>query len=214
MSAARKVVIEITSDNVCPWCYIGKKRLDKAIARAPSNLSFDIRFRPFQLDPSASPYGVPKLEAYERKFGADRVEKMIPHMKAVGEAEGIKFDYGGLIANTLDSHRLLAFAASQDKQLPVSAALFAAYFENQQNIGDRETLIEIAAKAGLDADAARAYIESDAGEKEVREEVAGARQRGISGVPFFRIDGMYEISGAQDPAVFEEVFAKLAETSA
>ncbi|KAJ3158199.1 hypothetical protein HDU86_003157 [Geranomyces michiganensis] len=214
MSAARKVVIEITSDTVCPWCYIGKKRLDKAIARAPSSLSFDIRFKPFQLDPTMSPYGVPKLQAYEQKFGADRVKDMIPRMKAVGEAEGIKFDYGGMIANTLDSHRLLTFAESQGKQLPVAAALFTAYFENQENIGDRETLISIASKCGLDADAVRTYIESDAGEKDVREQVAGARRKGISGVPFFRIDGKYEISGAQEPAVFEEVFAAIAGNSA
>ncbi|KAI8922301.1 thioredoxin-like protein [Powellomyces hirtus] len=216
MTAVRKVLIEITSDTICPWCYVGKRRLEAAIARAPKTLEFDIVYKPFFLNPSLPAEGTNKLEMYESKFGKERVAKMLETMKHVGNEVGIKFDYGGLTANTMDSHRLLEYAKQHNKQLPLVEKLFSAYFEQTKNIGDRDVLASVAAEVGFDKAEVLAYLNSDEGDgtHEVVEQVESAQRRRITGVPFFRINRTYDIGGAQEPETFVEIFEKIASDSA
>ncbi|KAJ3020411.1 hypothetical protein HKX48_000819 [Thoreauomyces humboldtii] len=206
----RKILIEIVSDNICPFCYVGKRRLEKAMQTVADKrlpITFDVQFKPFMLDP--------KMDSYIGKFGEDRVKNMIKAMGDTGRSVGINFSYEGLIANTMDSHRLLEYAKQEGKQSTVVDAVFNAYFENAQNLGDRNVLADAGAKGGLDRDAVLRYLESDEGTHEVLEGLDAARRRRITGVPFFRIDrGAYEISGAQDESVFVEIFEDLAKKAA
>ncbi|KNC98000.1 thiol oxidoreductase FrnE [Spizellomyces punctatus DAOM BR117] len=211
--AARVIPIEIVSDTVCPWCFVGKRRLEKAIAAAKNRnlpLEFKIKFKPFQLDPTLPKEGVSKIKKYEAKFGPERIQQMIPHMQVVGAAEGIKFSYDGLIANTVDSHRVLEYALQKGAQLELVEELFKDYFERNKNIGDHEVLADAAARVGLDKEEVLAYLKTDQGKHEVEEQIESAYRRRITGVPHFRINGTYSLGGAQDPEAFLEIFEALA----
>jgi predicted DsbA family dithiol-disulfide isomerase len=198
-------------------CFVGKRRLEKAMRAAKERnpaLEFEVRWHPFFLDPSLPPEGVDKMGMYKAKFGEARMAQMLPYMAAVGAADGITFDYGGRVANTLQSHRLIEFArgaggaAAQDRLVE---ALFKAYFENQGNLGDTETLLAAAEAAGLDRGAAAAHLASDAGKDDVVRDVrAYASKFRISGVPFFALnDGKLKLSGAQEPATLLDAFEQL-----
>jgi len=218
-AAARVIRVDVVSDTICPWCFIGKRRLERAIKDVSARLPvrFEVVWRPFLLDPTLPAEGVDKMERYISKFGAARMAQMLPYMAAVGEAEGITFDYGGKVAATHESHRVLeralelGGAALQDK---VVEALFHFYFENKGNIGDRAGLVSAAASAGMDATALTAYLDSEAGHKEVNDAIrAWASKYRISGVPFFIFDGKHSLSGAQDPATFVEALESVAGAS-
>lgn len=163
MAATKNIVlkIDVISDTVCPWCFIGKRRLEKAMNQfmaTHSNVTFDVEWHPFQLAPTMSKTK-PKMEHYIRKFGQERAQAMVPYMKSVGEPEGISFSYGGVIANTLDSHRLIHWSRQFGCQNQVVEELFKDYFEREQNIGDASVLAAAAERAGLDKDKVRLYID-------------------------------------------------------
>ena len=196
---------------------MGKRRLEEAVrvlqARQPE-VAVDVRWRPFFLDPGLPKEGMSKMERYNKKFGEARVQQIIPHMQRVGQQHEppIRFSYGGLIADTLDSHRLIEHAAAHGKQDGVVEALFSRYFEREANIGDREVLLDAAAEAGLEREETRAFLASDAGVEETRAEAADlVRRHNVSGVPHFIIGGRVQFSGAQEaPAIvdcFEHVLA-------
>ncbi|KAF9897593.1 hypothetical protein BX616_005303 [Lobosporangium transversale] len=211
-STPKKIKIDIVSDIVCPWCYIGKIRLEKAISSyrsKPENkdVQFEVNWFPYQLDPSASKTPIPKMTNYANKFGPTRAPLIRDRMIKVGEAEGIHFKYGGNIVNTLDSHRLVWFATRKGKQDEMVTELFKNYFE-EDKCGEIPTLIESAVKVGLDREEVEKFLKSDEGVQEVQQEIERAKLQGVQGVPNFTFNEKFVLSGAQEPSTFEEVFDK------
>jgi len=206
----RIVKVDIVSDTICPWCYIGKKRFESAVAKLdPERVQVQVNWLPFFLDATLPAPGKDKLTHYKHKFGEARTAQMLPYMQEVGKAEGIKFSYGGKIGNTMNSHRLIEFAKTKGKQDEIVNTLFEAYFEKEQDISDPATLIAAAVKAGLDKDETKRFLESQELVDVVKKEVNEAYEKDISGVPHFSFEGRFQLSGGQDPAVFLNVFRKL-----
>ncbi|KAK4054898.1 hypothetical protein OIV83_000822 [Microbotryomycetes sp. JL201] len=213
------VEIEITSDSICPFCYIGYKRITEAIDRTKAKnlpLDFSIKMAPFELDPTlpTSP-GLNKREMYRKKFGdASRIEAMEKAMAERGKGVGINFSYGGNVSNTRDSHRLIEKARSlkgEQGQLRFTERLFKTYFEEEGDVGSHELLARDAETAGImTKDEALAFLKSDELKKEVDEGIKRAQMRGISGVPFTILNGKLAISGAQETDTFEQVFEQIA----
>ncbi|KAH3953541.1 hypothetical protein HBH53_029010 [Parastagonospora nodorum] len=206
--------INVVSDTVCPWCYVGKKRLEKGIAeykeRHPgSNDTFAINWFPFYLDPTA-PKSIDKQERYESKFGKERTTMMQQRLSQIGHAEGINFKYGGKTGNTRDSHRLIQLGKTKSPQLQtrVIEELFAAYFENEKDITRQDILIEAGVKAGLEEKEIKEWLESGKGGPEVDKEVQDAVEQNISGVPNFTINDQFEVGGAQDASAFVQLFER------
>ncbi|KAK9132239.1 hypothetical protein Scep_011767 [Stephania cephalantha] len=210
------IKIDISSDTVCPWCFVGKKNLDKAIASAKDQFDFKIQWHPYLLNPSAPKEGIPKREFYEKKFGSQSVE-MAARMTEVYRRLGLEYNMSGLTGNTLDSHRLITWAAHHglDKQNALVEELFVGYFTQGKYIGDRQVtvldiifimkfLAEAAAKVGLEG--AEEFLEDpNKGVAEVNEELA-KYSTCINGVPHFVINGEIKISGGQPPEVFLRAF--------
>ena len=217
--AARVIHVDVVSDTICPWCFVGKRRLlaGLALARraARTPLELEVRWRPFFLDDTLpGGAGVDKLARYNAKFGAARVASMLPMMARVGAAEGIAFAWGGNTGATLDSHRLQEWARREggpplaDR---LNEELFQRYFERAQTPCDREVLADAAAAAGLDRAAAAAFLASGELAREVQAEAAEWRAaHAVSGVPFFVFDGVEVVEGAQDAAIFAAVLTRLA----
>lgn len=172
---------------------------------------FEVKWRPFFLRPDMSKEGVNKLAMYKEKFGEERMAKMIPHMAQVGQTVGINFSYGGLIANTMDSHRVMNWALKQGTaaQDAVCEKLFSAYFEQEKNIGSEEVLVECVKQAGLDGEACRKMLRDGGETKEVMDDIqAYQRRMRISGVPHFVINGTEQLSGAQEAETFAAIFSQ------
>jgi len=212
--------IDVISDSICPFCFIGKRNLDKAISiSAEQNipLSFDVEFHPFLLDPSQKPGDPPqdKRQRYESKFGKERFAAMKQMMKERGKMVGIDFSYDGPVSQTTDSHRLLSYAYSRGGT-PLQSALierlFSGYFEHNADVGSPEFLATSAVEAGVfpTKEEAKEWVEGDELRNEVTKGVRRAQMMGVSGVPFFLIDQKYAISGAEDPELFVQVFDKIA----
>jgi predicted DsbA family dithiol-disulfide isomerase len=208
------VDIQVWSDVICPWCYIGKIRLEKAIAEFPGDVT--VTFRAYQLDPSSVPQPLPIKEALAAKFGGvDQADQMFAHVTEVAAADGLTLDFGRAIAaNTFDSHRLIAWAAGQSRQADMLAALQRAHFTDGVDIGSRPALAAVAGSIGLDRAAALGCLESDAGATSVTADLAEARELGITSVPTFVVDGKYAIQGAQEPATLVSAFAEIARREA
>ncbi|TLQ43632.1 DsbA family oxidoreductase [Streptomyces marianii] len=202
--------VEIYSDLVCPWCYIGKRRFEKALAAFPGAAGVDVVYRPFQLDPAASETAEPSADVYERKFGRPAATMFGPLTRAAA-AEGITFRMAeALAANTLQAHRLLWFARQHGRQAEVKERLLAHYFTDGGDLGDREALAGLAEAAGLDRAAALAFLTSSEGTGEVRAELAEAAALGVTAVPTFVIDGTLVLEGAQSPEVLLEALERAA----
>lgn len=200
--------IDIIVDTICPWCYVGKKRFERALALRPQNV-LQVGWRPFQLNPRMPLGGTDRREYVERKFGgSERARRMHDSIERIGIEEGISFDFRSIkkIPNTLDSHRLIRFAAERDLQAPVVGALFEAYFTKGRDIGDRRELAGIGQSAGLDRGEAQEYLESDRDVEAITAEDRLARQLGVNGVPSFIFDRKYAVSGVQSAEVFVQVF--------
>ncbi|KAI9824933.1 MAG: hypothetical protein M1832_001538 [Thelocarpon impressellum] len=211
-----KFDIEVVSDTVCPWCYVGKKRLESGIAayraaRPGSEDTFSISWAPFYLNPDAPKKAIDKRQFYQDKFGPQRAKMIFETLSNIGLAEGIDFKFGGKTGNTRDSHRLIQLGKNkgEDAQTRVVEALFNAYFEREQDITSHAVLRESGIKAGLDASDVDEWLKSDKGGSQVDRETREARMRHISGVPNFTIQGEYEVGGAQDPETFVKIFEKV-----
>ncbi|KAF2147232.1 uncharacterized protein K452DRAFT_314438 [Aplosporella prunicola CBS 121167] len=206
--------IDIVSDTVCPWCLVGKKRLESAISQHkavyPSD-TFATTWCPFYLDPTAPVPGEDKQTRYERKLGAQRTAMIQERLAQVGRENGINFKFGGRTGNTRDSHRLIQLGKTKSPELQtrVVEELFAAYFENEKDITDHAILRSAAVNAGLEEAEVNEWLSTDKGGKEVDEEVAKAQMRFISGVPNFTIQGKYQIGGAEESATFLETFQQI-----
>ncbi|KAG0222147.1 hypothetical protein BGW42_006855 [Actinomortierella wolfii] len=209
--AANTISVDIVSDTVCPWCYIGKRRLEKAIdlvKQKHPDANFKINWHPYQLDPSAPTTPIKKIDMYKRKFGPDRAYQIKDRMIQIGLGDGIHFAYEGNTINTLMSHRLIRFATERGHQDAIVEELFKNYFE-ENKCGELSTLIEAGVKVGLDRKEVEEYLTSDKGTEEVKREIAQARYDGVQGVPHFTIQDKYVLSGAQDSTTFAEVFERV-----
>jgi len=201
--------IDIISDTICPWCFIGKRRLERALTASPG-VTPEIAWHPFQLNPDMPPEGMDRSHYLEAKFGgAARARDIYRVVTRAAQSAGLGLDIEAIrrTPNTLASHRLIYRARADGRQQAVVEALFQAYFLDGRDIGQVPVLADIAAAAGLDRDVVRAYLESDQDQDLVRAEDVRARKLGINGVPCFIIDGRYAVSGAQEPEVFQQVFA-------
>ncbi len=209
--------IDIFSDVICPWCFIGKRRLDKALALRPQP-DLQLHWRAFQLNPGMPAEGMDRQAYLAAKFGgAESAQRIYDTVGAVGAREGIAFAFERIrrTPNTVAAHRLIRFAEARGKQDAVVEALFRAYFLAGRLVGEKMVLAEIAGESGLDAAEAHAFLEGAEETETVLAEDAFARRLGIGGVPCFIIDGKYALSGAQEPEAFLPVFDLVAgETAA
>jgi len=208
--------IDVVSDVVCPWCYIGKRRLEEALARlreAEPDLPVVVRWHPFQLNPDLPREGVDRRGYLEAKFGGPaRAQEIYARVSAAGATAGIPFAFDAIERqpNTLDAHRLIAWAQSRREGDPDALVerLFRAYFVEGQFLGDREALVACAADAGYDADDALSFLASD----ELADAIAGADERaralGVSGVPFFVFGSKTALSGAHEPETLLDAIAQ------
>ncbi len=201
------MIIDIVSDAICPWCYIGKRRLERALAMVPQ-IVVQVGWRPFQLNPDMPLEGMDRQEYLRRKFGDRAGGNMYDAVKEAGRGEGIPFRFERIrrTPNTLLAHRLIALARREKVQDEVVEALFHGYFTEGADIGRTDTLATLVEPTGLDPDRVRAYLESDEDLAGIKAEDQFARQIGIQGVPCFIIDRKYALSGAQPPEAFLEVF--------
>jgi len=199
--------IDIFSDTICPWCLIGKRRLEKALAERP-DLEVAIHWRTFQLNPQMPDEGMDRQTYLSMKFGGpDNADMVYGRIREAGSQEGIDFAFEDIARtpNTIDSHRLVRWAAGQDKETETVEALFQAYFFRGEDIGDIEVLVAAADSAGMDGNEARAFLESDALKLELKEEDRQARGLGIDGVPCFIFNGRHALAGAQPPKILVQM---------
>lgn len=205
------ITLDIWSDPICPWCYIGKTRLGRALESRPDH-PFEIRWHPFQLNPDMPAEGMARQDYLSLKFGAEQgiLEAYQPVVEAAEDA-GLEFDLPGIARtpNTLDAHRLIHWAGLEGRQGAIVSALFRAYFTEGRDIGSHEVLLELATQAGLGRDMVARLLASDADRELVREADRAARARGIQAVPFFIINQEYAISGAQPTKLWQDVIDDL-----
>ena len=214
--AARALTIDVVSDVVCPWCYIGKRRLEAALAalaaREPGRTPL-VRWHPFQLNPDLPANGIDRRTYLETKFGGPaRAAQIYERVRAAGRTVDIPFAFEAITRqpNTQSAHRLIAWAqstAAADVVDDLVERLFRAYFLEGRFVGDPAELVRIASECGLDAAAARALLDSDRFASEVRESNERAQSAGIDGVPFFIFDGKVAVGGAQEPDVLLDAIA-------
>ena len=200
------LIIDVVSDVVCPWCYLGKRRLEAALKQSGDA---QIRWRPFQLDPTIPPEGLDRKAYMRAKFGdGPRLAEAHARLTALGAEVGIAFDFEAIrrAPNTLDAHRLIRFASQAGLAGAVKERRLADYFVRGRDIGDRAVLNAAARDCGLGDVAAR--LASAEGADEVRQEIAEAQRMGVEGVPFFIFAGKYAMSGAQSEDVFAEALAQ------
>ena len=199
--------VAIVSDTICPWCYIGKRRFERAQAGRPTELA--VEWRPFQLNPDLPAEGVDRMRYLVAKFGSEeRVSEIFATIEQAGESEGIQFVFDRIARtpNTVDSHRLIEYAGERDAQDGVVEALFHRYFEQGEDISDHNVLTAAGVDGGLDEGELRRFLDGSDGVEEIKKESEAASRSGISGVPCFIFEGRYAVSGAQTPDVFERVF--------
>jgi predicted DsbA family dithiol-disulfide isomerase len=216
MNKERVIRIDVVSDVVCPWCYIGKRRLEKAIegTQIPDNAqvkNIEIIYRAYQLDPSVPKQGTDFQTYMENRFGSDFVGKF-HQVEQAAKTEGLVFDFSSLpkAINTFTLHRILTIALQDGIQLEVKEAFMKAYFIDRQDLTQENTLVELLEKYGWSAEKTLEIIHSDIAADEVKEEMNYYRQLGVTGVPFFIFNQKYAVSGAQPAEVFMEILEKVA----
>lgn len=202
--------LDIFSDPVCPWCYIGKANLDRAL-EAHAEHPFRIEWHPFQLNPEMPAEGMDKRSYLEGKFGAAQLTQVHLRLKEMSRAAGAEIDPDTpkRIPNTLDAHRLIHWAGLEARQTPVVSALFRAYWREGRDIGNHGVLADIAAAAGMDRSVTARLLASDADADDIRARDEDARRKGVSAVPTFLIAQQYVVSGAQPPEVWGRVIEEL-----
>lgn len=193
------ITIDVISDVMCPWCLVGKRRLEKALALRPG-VGVQIRWRPYQLDPTIPKGGVDRQAYMAKKFGdPERIGPMHERLEGIGKAEGIAFDFSAISRspNTIDAHRLIRWAADDGVQDKVVDRLFSLYFTEGGDIESHPTLVSLARDAGMDGDAVADLLARDVDAELVRQEADAARRMGVDGVPCFIFDEKFAVMGAQ-----------------
>jgi predicted DsbA family dithiol-disulfide isomerase len=204
------LVIDVVSDVVCPWCFIGKRRLEKAIAMRP-DIPVEIRWRPYFLNDWVPREGIDRDEYLTQKFGSpERYKGIAGRVAAAAQAEGLTYNVGGIARqpNTLDCHRLILWARNTGDAGRMKQRLMELYFTEGADLTDREVLVKAAADCGMDPDLTRELLASDRDVDRVSEEAAQAKQAGIDGVPCFILGGVLAVSGAQDPVYLADAMAR------
>jgi len=205
--------IDIISDPICPWCYIGKTRLDRALETNP-NHDFIIEWHPYQLNPTMPKDGMDRREYLETKFGGqDGAMKVYSQIDQTARDMGLELNFAGIrrTPNTIDAHRLILWAGIEGKQNVVVDRLFKAYFKEGRDISEHSVLVRIASAAGMDGDAVRTLLKGDANIEDIRKRDAKSRESGVQGVPCFVIDNHYVVSGAQPIEMWEQVIKEITE---
>ena len=207
------VKLDIISDPICPWCYIGKTLLDQALAERPDH-PFEIEWHPFQLNPDMPEEGMDRRAYLEGKFGGKEgaVQAYLPVVERAEQA-GLTIDFEGITRtpNTLDAHRLIHWAGIEGRQMPVAMALFRAYFEEGRDIGAPEVLADIADSAGMDAAVVLKLLQSTADAGDIRKRDAAFREMGVTGVPCFIVAGKHAVPGCQPPELWLKVIDEITE---
>lgn len=209
------IKLDIMSDPICPWCYIGKTHLDKALADVPGH-PFAIEWHPFQLNPDMPAEGMDRRAYLEGKFGGKEgaVRAYAPVVENAQSA-GLSIDFEAMkrTPNTLDAHRLIHWSGIEGRQTAAVSALFKAYFEEGRDIGDHEVLADIADSIEMDAAVVSKLLASDADAEEIRKRDAHSRQMGVNSVPTFIVAGKHAVPGAQPPELWRKVIEELSSGS-
>ncbi len=208
------LTVDIVSDVMCPWCYIGKRRLEAALAELDGEIAVDVRWQPYQLDPTLPKAGKDRRTYLEDKFGGpERAAQAYQSVRDAGATDKIAFAFEAIkvSSNTLDAHRLIRWAGAQGPQIQdrMVEVLFRMYFEDGRNIGDNAVLLEAAVEAGLDRSVVEPLLRSDADKAEVTAEIDLARRMGVTGVPCFIIDNTYAVMGAQPAAALARTLREI-----
>lgn len=211
-----ELVVDVISDVVCPWCFLGMKRLEHA-ARLVDNVAVRTRWRPYQLDRDIPAGGLPRHAYMLGKFGSEeRLHEAHTRLAELGELEGIRFNFADIAVapNTLDTHRMIRWAGSPKApagaQTQMVRRLFELYFEEARDIGDHAVLVEAAGECGLDAALIEALLASNADVEDVRKEIATASEMGVTGVPCFIFEGKYAVVGAQEADTLADAIRQIA----
>lgn len=207
-----KIKLDIVSDVVCPWCYIGKRRVEKAMTELKDQFEFEVAYLPFELNPQTPKEGFNQKEYLVKKFGGEaRYNEITKHVTSVAAEEGLAFDFSkqSVSPNTRDAHRIIMYAKEEGKQLAVKEAFMKAYFEEGVDLTKKENLILVSEKAGLNPEKVSQLLDSDEGLAEVIMEETTNQQRGISGVPYYIINNQHGISGAQPTDVFVKALTQI-----
>lgn len=193
------IKLDIISDVACPWCYVGKGYLDRALEARPDH-PFEIEWHPYQLNPDLPPEGMDRMDYMTAKFGSrENIVRVHEPLLAHAEKAGVSFDLPAIqrAPNTLDAHRLIHWAGLEGRQTPVVSALFRAYWREGRDIGDRAVLSDIAGEAGLDRAMIARLLDGDGDRAEIAARVAHSRSRGVNSVPTFIIANRHAVQGAQ-----------------
>ncbi|MBS8225278.1 DsbA family oxidoreductase [Vannielia litorea] len=205
------IKLDIFSDPICPWCFIGKTLLDKALDEAPSN-PFTIEYHPFQLNPDMPKGGMDRRTYLETKFGGKKEAlEVYGRIAEAAEAAGLLLNLEAIerTPNTLDAHRVIHWAGLEQRQLPVVSMLFDAYFMQGRDIEDHEVLADIADSAGCDAAVIQRLLASDSDSDDIRARDAHARERGVTGVPTHIIAGQHVVPGCQQPELWRKLIDEI-----
>lgn len=205
------IKLDILSDPICPWCYIGKMALDQALAKAPDH-PFTIEWHPFQLNPDMPAEGMDRQHYLEAKFGGPAgAQEVYGRIEETAKAAGLPIDFAAIqrTPNTLDAHRLIHWAGLEGRQIAVVSKLFEAYFVQGRDIGDAEVLAGIAEDVEMDGAVVRRLLSGDADAEDIRARDAHARARGVTGVPCFVVANQHVLTGAQPPDLWEKVITDL-----
>ncbi|MEM6596089.1 MAG: DsbA family oxidoreductase [Pseudomonadota bacterium] len=208
---AGPIKLDIISDPICPWCYIGKSGLDRALEKNPDH-PFEVEWHPFQLNPDMPKAGMDRRTYLETKFGGkENAVRVYGQIADAAEAAGLKINFEGIekTPNTLDAHRLIHWAGLEGRQTAVVSKLFKAYFVEGQDIGDADVLVEIGAAAEMNPDMVKRLLESESDLEDIKARNAHARERGVTGVPCFIVANQHALPGAQPPDLWERVLGEL-----
>ena len=210
------IIIDVVSDVVCPWCYLGKRRLEQALALLP-NLPVTVHWRPFHLDPTIPKGGIDREEYLTKKFGSpEAVEESHQNLTMIGADEGIDYQFDRITRspNTADAHRVIRWAAEDGLEEPMVERLFRAYFSEGEDIGDHDVLAALAEEVGLDGRDIADRLATDMDRDLIAAEVEQAQKIGVTGVPCFILDQRYAVMGAQAPEALAQAIRHVAEERA
>ena len=205
------ITIDVVSDVICPWCFLGKRRLDKALSLIPE-IKVETNFRPFFLDPTIPSQGLGRHEYMAAKFGEERLKTIHDPLIKAGKEDGVPYHFEKITRtpNTMDAHRLLRWAKIDGKQPEIAEALFMAYWSEGRDVGDHEVLAGIAAAHGMNREKVLTTLSTDQDKAEVLAETAQAQQMGVTGVPTYIINRKYGVVGAQNAELLAEQIKKAA----
>ena len=208
---ADRFIIDVVSDVICPWCFLGKRRLDAALARL-DDLDVFVRWRPFMLDPTIPPEGLDRQDYMFAKFGPERLKTIHDPLIQAGEELGVPYNFDAITRtpNTLDAHRLIRWSHTVERQHETAERLFLAYWCEGQDVSDRDVLAKCAGDVGINAAQIRELLDSEQDVAETKAEIQHASNIGVTGVPTFILAQSYALVGAQSPEVMADAIGRVA----